>query len=86
MVQNCIDCRFAKWDRTAARPGGFPRLHPSGDGRCTYSPPEPLIARSQHWGIGIRGIVRTAPKPSGGFINRRAHEDRDCPVFQPKEK
>ena len=70
----CLECKFANWQRTSAG-----RLHPSGDGRCTREYPPVRLPISMYF------IGSSAPRPSGGYINRK-DEWRQCPQFQPRPK
>ena len=69
----CMDCKLADWQRTAAG-----KLHPSGDGQCRWVMPELRLPVSMYF-VGGRTT------PSGGYINRR-DEWRQCPQFQRSEK
>ena len=66
-MKTCLECKHAKWKRT---PAG--RLHPSGDGQCTYLWIALQLPQSMYW------IGRSAPKPAGSFINRRHALDDHC--------
>ena len=68
----CNGCMFADWKRTATG-----RPHPDGTGRCTYLREHPLDLRlPAGFGWGYSG--REAPKPTGGYIERREELHRDC--------
>lgn len=67
----CLNCKYAKWEVTAAG-----RLHPPGDGRCTWQMPAVRLPVSM-WFFG-------SIAPCGGHINRK-DEWRQCPQFQPKD-
>lgn len=70
-MKSCIGCKFANWDKTKAG-----KLHPSGDGRCTYKyVPRPIPA-CMYW--------LSSPKPDGGRISRR-EEMKDHCVYYAKE-
>lgn len=67
MAYPCEGCRWAEWSRTAAG-----RLHPSGDGRCTWQA-EFKIAGS----CAVRAYD-TFGKPvtvRGGLIRRKSGEE-----------
>ena len=68
-MKNCMDCRYAAWDKTAAA-----RLHPSGDGKCTYDYEIPVLPASRYW-------IGRDPNPSGGFINRRKELNDHCAYY-----
>jgi hypothetical protein len=69
-MKNCQGCKFAKWDRTDSG-----RLHPSGDGRCTYEWKSPPIPACSHW-------MGHEPKPYGVHINRRQDNKEHCVYYQ----
>lgn len=71
----CSGCRFASWKMTASG-----RLHPSGDGVCTYEWVLPPLPASMYW-VGWLG---GCPTPSGGYINRHGYglEIRACVCFE----
>lgn len=73
-MKNCTDCKYAKWDRTASG-----RLHPSGDGRCSFEYVPPPLPASRFW-IGGK------PNPSGGYINRRDELREHCVYFEREKK
>lgn len=68
-MKSCIGCVHADWAKTANG-----RLHPSGDGRCTYSYQLPPLPVSMYW------IFFYEKTPSGGYINRRRDSDKVCPT------
>ena len=43
-MKSCDGCKYADWKRTDAG-----RLHPSGDGECTYEFKLPPLPQSMHW-------------------------------------
>jgi hypothetical protein len=69
----CESCRFAEWRRTTNG-----RRHPSGDGKCTWAPPDaplPLYATRSYYtrqattvaalvnlSLGVRSISRHPTK------------------------
>lgn len=64
----CDDCKFAKWNRTKTG-----RLHPDRGGRCTYLEQHPLpmdVPSAFYW------VGRSAPEPSGGWIDRGLRQDK----------
>jgi hypothetical protein len=73
--RDCTTCAFANWQRTAAG-----KLHPSGDGRCTWKMPGVAISKAFYW-IGFGG-GDSMPTPSGGHISRRSPH-ADCPTYDP---
>ncbi|HAY09972.1 MAG TPA: hypothetical protein DCY18_08575 [Thauera sp.] len=70
----CLTCRFAEWVRTDAG-----RLHPSGQGRCTWVG---VLPRSRSYPFSYRD-----DPPTGGFIERRPKTlvFLDCPTYEPAE-
>jgi len=70
-MKQCIGCVYADFDKTKAG-----KLHPSGDGRCTYEVVMPTLPASMHWGWG----VPRPPRPGGGWINRNDQDRAVCPV------
>lgn len=75
MAEDCTTCAYANWRRTEAG-----RLHPSGDGRCSWTFPEIALPKAFYW----TGFGMTAPRPSGGHINRKQPHP-DCPQFASEE-
>lgn len=72
--QRCTECTHALWRRTANG-----RLHQSGDGECIVEiAPMPTMPKCMSWAI--------TPRRVGGWINRRAANHLDCPLFAPKEE
>lgn len=69
-MKNCDDCKYAEWKRCSNG-----RLHPSGDGKCTYPWKQPKLPASMYW-IGFSEL-----KPSGGFISRKSLLSEDCVYF-----
>lgn len=69
-MNTCINCRFAKWDRTANG-----RLSPTGSGRCIWQMPELKIPKCKYFHAPLI--------PSGGHIDRHdlAHY-ADCPAWE----
>lgn len=72
-MKNCTGCRYADWARTAAG-----KLHPSGDGQCRYVVTLPPLPASMHW---LSGDAPSAPRPFGGFINRRRDNGTHCTYY-----
>ena len=69
-MKECLNCKYAKWHRSKNG-----RLHPSGEGECTYRyKPQPL-PNAFFW------LFNTA-HPLGGQINRKKQYEKDCPYFQ----
>jgi len=71
----CLKCKHADWQRTAAG-----KLHPSGDGRCRWAYPTVRLPISFYTFGGS-----DKPHLGGGNINRR-DEWKQCPQFQPISK
>lgn len=70
-MKSCLNCQYADWRRTDKG-----RLHSSGEGRCTYQYKVPELPQAMYWsGPG-------APKPYGGFIDRRKELKDHCAYFQ----
>jgi hypothetical protein len=74
-MKSCLGCRFADWQRT--RTG---RLHPSGDGQCTFVVKVPALPLSMRWG-GSWG--RNDLDATGGAISRKHSFQSHCPCYQP---
>ena len=70
-MKTCIGCKCADWYRTKAG-----KLHPSGEGRCTYPWAMPPLPQSMHW-VGRDG----SPVPYGGYISRREVSADDCVYY-----
>lgn len=70
---NCIDCKYALWAKTTNG-----RLHPSGDGKCTWKMPTIILPISFYYPVGRNEI----PQPLGGYIDRK--KLRDCPAWEEK--
>lgn len=68
-MKNCKGCKFAEWQKTDAG-----KLHPSGDGKCTYDFKMPALPACMYW-------RRSAPSPKGGYINRRTEHKEHCPYY-----
>ena len=71
-MKNCNDCIYAEWKRTKAG-----RLHPSGDGRCTYPIKIPKLPPCYYF--------LHYPNPLGGYINRRTELKEHCTYYQQKK-
>jgi hypothetical protein len=75
MTNVCTTCRFASWDKTASG-----RLHPSGDGRCTWEVPSINLPIAFYF---VGSVDRhNIPQPSGGSINRKRL--KPCPAWNLK--
>jgi len=71
-MKNCTDCVHAEWVRTKNG-----RLHPSGDGKCTYPYKIPELPQAFYWlGMG-------PPQPCGGSINRNEKLKDYCMYYSP---
>lgn len=65
----CLTCQFAYWQKTKSG-----KLHPSGNGRCTFEPRIPIPeAKKWVWELSL----------SYGFINRK-EEVHDCKCYKAK--
>jgi hypothetical protein len=73
---DCTHCAHAAWAKTAAG-----KMHPSGDGRCTYIVKIPPLPACMGWGPGHR----ESPTPYGGYINRREPLKSHCVYWKQKE-
>lgn len=74
-MKSCLHCKYAKWDRTAAG-----KLHPSGDGRCTFPYKVPPLPQALYWtGVG-------APRPNGWHINRKEELKDHCVYYAREEQ
>ena len=71
-MKNCTNCAYAKWDKTTKG-----KLHPSGDGKCTFEYKINKLPASMYW-------VGSTPNPAGGLINRRVELKYHCPYFSRK--
>jgi hypothetical protein len=71
MTTLCDDCVFAEWKKTANG-----RLHPNKRGLCKRLYEHPLDLRIPpvfYW-----GVFKTAPYPSGGYIERGKPLEEKC--------
>jgi len=66
---SCLECKYANWKRTTNG-----RLHPSGDGMCTYEVTMPKLPKAKSF------FYR--PALFGGDINRKNQVYVDCPCFE----
>lgn len=74
---NCTYCRYAEWKKTKVG-----RLHPGGDGRCTWQIVHPRLPLARQWEYPY-----SSEKPPGiriGFLDRHKPFEK-CPTFQPIE-
>lgn len=71
-MKNCKGCKYAKWAKTKAG-----RLHPSGDGECTFVVKIPVLPASRYY-------ISGGGAPSGGYIDRNMELKVDCPCYQPE--
>ena len=69
-MRNCTDCKYAQWEKTKTG-----RLHPSGNGKCTYNYKVPQLPASMHWHGG------KPLKPLGGQINRKKELKHHCVYY-----
>ena len=72
-MKNCTHCKHALWKRTDAG-----RLHPSGDGECSYAIKVPPLPPAFVW-------MNNGPRYWGGHINRREELREHCPYFARSE-
>ena len=70
-MKTCNGCKYADWQRTAAG-----RLHPSGDGKCTYEYKVPRLPLAFYY-------IGGTPAPCGGHISRRRKFKEHCPYWSP---
>lgn len=70
-MKTCDGCKHAEWKYTTTG-----RLHPGGDGRCTWKYKAPALPQSMFW----TGRPNP-PEPSGGYINRRHPLPDHCVYF-----
>lgn len=68
-MKNCINCKYSIWDKT--KDG---KLHPSGNGRCTFHIKMPQLPVSMYW-------IGGEPSPYGGSISREEEFKKDCACF-----
>lgn len=67
-MKSCVNCKYAEWNKTASG-----RLHPSGDGRCTYPYKMPPLPQSMYF--------VSEPRPCGGTISRREELKDHCAYY-----
>lgn len=72
-MKTCVGCKYADWQKTA---GG--RLHPGGNGKCTFKIPVPVLPAAFYW-IGGSG-------PTGGIIRRKDVHTEHCPCWSPEPR
>ena len=70
-MKTCKGCKYAEWDLNKAG-----KLHPSGNGKCTYKVKIPVLPLSMYWGLN------TKPYINGGSINRKEPHQEHCPCYQ----
>ena len=70
-MKDCTNCKHAEWHKTTAG-----KLHPSGEGKCTYKYSVPKLPASMFW-MGMR-----PPEPYGGGITRRKQLSDHCVYFE----
>ena len=73
-MKNCNGCKYAEWKRTDAG-----RLHPSGDGKCTYEWKMPPLPQAMFF-AGFK------PRLLGGYISRKRELPDHCAYFAMVEK
>ncbi len=69
-MKTCLGCKWAKWDKTKNG-----RLHPSGDGQCTYQVKIPKLPKSMRW-------LYDEPRVSAGIITRKSDFEDDCIYYE----
>ena len=69
-MKTCTHCKYANWKRT---PAG--KLHPSGEGKCTFPWKLPPLPASMYW------VTRDGPTPNGGYVNRREELKDHCTYY-----
>jgi len=69
-MKNCKGCKFAEWKKTDAG-----KLHPSGDGKCTYEYKLPPLPACKAW------IHAIHPYNKHGWINRKTEFQDHCPYY-----
>lgn len=72
-MKDCTNCINAEWQK---REDG--KLHPGGDGNCTWKLKVPVLPSSMHWWIGKEPVAH------GGHINRRELLKEHCPHWTRK--
>jgi len=70
-MKNCTHCKYVVWKRT---PAG--KLHPSGEGKCTFPWKLPPLPASMYW------VTRDGPTPNGGYVNRREELKDHCTYYK----
>lgn len=68
-MKNCTGCKWAEWKHTAAG-----KLHPSGEGACTFKYKPPPLPAAFYW--------IDNPRLGGGSISRRSELQSHCPYFE----
>ena len=72
----CLTCKLANWKKTANG-----RLHPNGQGRCSWKPPH--IPTPTVWNWGISYGERRQPMPQWGMIERKPRSPvTECETYQ----
>ena len=73
-MKDCTHCKHADWDMTKAG-----RLHPSGEGRCTFPVKILPLPASMFW-----RNESPYPRHGGGLINRNVELTDHCVYFARK--
>ena len=68
-MKTCNGCKYAEWKRTDSG-----RLHPSGDGKCTYEWKLPPLPQSMYF-------AGFTPRILGGTISRKHNLLGHCECF-----
>jgi len=75
-MPDCKTCAYAEWKRT--KDG---RLHPSGDGKCTWDEWKKWALPKAFYSLWNGGI-KVFPGLIGGYISRK-NPHTNCPCYQP---
>jgi len=70
-MTDCKLCKYAQWHKTSNG-----RLHPSGDGVCTYEVKLPVLPAAKYW------TGSSKPSTTRGFIFRHRPMKVVCPCFE----
>ena len=73
----CLKCEFARWHKTPAS-----RLHPDGQGKCTYQPPHVPTPAVRYWvGHGCDSLG-LPPRLANTSMNRNGVIVTECETFK----
>lgn len=73
-MESCLNCKHAAWEKT--KDG---RLHPRGDGLCTFQLVIPSIPKACYFLFGREPVL------GGRWINRNEKVYSDCPCWEGKD-